>query len=197
MMYDQKFLCQCYLPTPGMWRFASSCLLFSNTYIFKLTTVQLTMFCFSVFQMFVEFRLKSWLGIVSWLWRYKSSIAGSLSWLSEVEYVQMLYSSVCFIFSSPKCNNTSLVNLLSVFFSLVDLSLIHLYYRGLSQLNVFLPLVYTIKTPQKRARSSAPYLSYSAVLSVLLTIIVIVHIPKVHICIQIVDNLCAYYRLCI
>ncbi len=152
MMYDQKFLCQCYLPTPGMWRFASSCLLFSNTYIFKLTTVQLTMFCFSVFQMFVEFRLKSWLGIVSWLWRYKSSIAGSLSWLSEVEYVQMLYSSVCFIFSSPKCNNTSLVNLLSVFFSLVDLSLIHLYYRGLSQLNVFLPLVYTIKTPPKTCK---------------------------------------------
>ncbi len=32
-------------------------------------------------------------------------------------------------------------------------------------------------------------------LSILLTIIVIEHIPKVHISIQIVDNLCTYYRL--
>ncbi len=37
----------------------------------------------------------------------------------------MLYSSLCFIFSSPQCNNTSPINLLSVFFSLVDFLLIH------------------------------------------------------------------------
>ncbi len=36
----------------------------------------------------------------------------------------LLYSSLCFIFSSPQCNNTCPVNLLSVFFSRIDLSLI-------------------------------------------------------------------------
>ncbi len=54
-------------------------------------------------------------------------------------------------------------------------------------------LIY-IKRPQKWPRSSTPYLGYSAVLSILLTIIVIEHILKVHISIQIVDNLCTYYR---
>ncbi len=36
----------------------------------------------------------------------------------------LLYSSLCLIFSSSQCNNTSLVNLLSVFLSIVDFSLI-------------------------------------------------------------------------
>ncbi len=53
-----------------VWCFTPSCLLFSNTYIFNPTTVQLHMFCFSVFQILVEFHLKSWGGVVSWLWRY-------------------------------------------------------------------------------------------------------------------------------
>ncbi len=55
-------------------------------------------------------------------------------------------------------------------------------------------LIY-ITRPPKWPRSSTPYLSYSAVLSVLLMIIVIEHIPKVHIPVQIVNNLCTYYRL--
>ncbi len=59
------------------------------------------------------------------------------------------------------------------------------------------PLIMYIKRPKKHTRSSTLYLGYSAVLSVLLTIIVIEHIPKVHISVQIVDNLCTYYRLCI
>ncbi len=40
---------------------------FSNTYIFNPTTVQFTMFCFSVFQMLVEFHLTSRGDLVSWL----------------------------------------------------------------------------------------------------------------------------------
>ncbi len=32
--------------------------------------------------------------VVSWLWRYKSSIAGSLSWLTEVEHVQISFRSM-------------------------------------------------------------------------------------------------------
>ncbi len=35
-----------------------------------------------------------WWGLVSWLWRYKSSIAWSLSWLSEAEHVQMSFRSM-------------------------------------------------------------------------------------------------------
>ncbi len=69
-----------------------------------------------------------------------------------------------------------------------------IYYLSTWLSNNPLILIY-IKRPQKQPRSSTPYLGYSAVLNVLLTIIVIEHIPKVHISVQIVDNLCTYYRL--
>ncbi len=47
------------------------------------------------------------------------------------------FSSLCFIFSSPQYNNTSLVNVLSVFFSLVDLSLLYTYtWKVCNKLNV-------------------------------------------------------------
>ncbi len=47
------------------------------------------------------------------------------------------YSSVCLIVSSPECNNTSPVNLLSVFYSLVDLSLILVFRGSLSSIHTY------------------------------------------------------------
>ncbi len=58
----------------------------------------------------------------------------------------------------------------------------------------YIVLIY-IKRPQKRARSITPYFGFTSVLNVLLTIIVIVHIPEMQISIQIVETLCIYYRL--
>ncbi len=77
-----------------MWHFAPSCLLFFDTNTFNLTTVQLAMFCFSVFQVLMEFHLRLRGGIVSWFWRYKNSIAGNLNLLSEAEHVQTPFRSM-------------------------------------------------------------------------------------------------------
>ncbi len=64
------------------------------------------------------------------------------------------------------------------------------YFKGLFCSNIH-------KRPPKMATVkytlSRPF-THSAVLSVLLTIIVIEHIPKVHISVQIEENLCTYYR---
>ncbi len=55
MMYDHRFLYLCACLKSGMGHITPSCPLFSDTYNFNPTTVQLTMFCFSVFQVLVEF----------------------------------------------------------------------------------------------------------------------------------------------
>ncbi len=137
-----------------MWHLALNCHLFSDTYNFNHATFQLAMFCFSVFQVLVEFHLRSQWGIVSWLWSY-NSITVSKSWLQGrtcpdviqeyktctpqavhslgyymvcwqylvlyiypiyYENTLLLYSTQCITFSSPQCNNTNPVNVLSVSF---------------------------------------------------------------------------------
>ncbi len=68
-----KYQCLCQLPTPAV------CPLFSDTYNFNLLPFNLPGFASVFFQVLLEFRLRSQGGIVSWLWNYKSSIAGNLA----------------------------------------------------------------------------------------------------------------------
>ncbi len=60
-----------------------SCPIFSYTYIFNPTTNKLAIFCFSVFQVLVQFHLRSWGGVVLtmkvqeyYYWEHKLTVWG-------------------------------------------------------------------------------------------------------------------------
>ncbi len=119
------------------------------------------MFCFSVYQMLVEFCLRYWGGVVSWLWRYKSSIAGSLSWLSEVEHVHISFR-VWNLYSTSSTLTEALYGLLAV-----ALYIYHIYYN-----NTPFALFYH-DPPISLSSTSITHLHHDPALST--TIIIIIH----------------------
>ncbi len=89
----------------------------------------------------LQFRLRLWGGVASWLWRYKSGITGRKSWLSKD--LSRCHSGECNLYPTRSTFTGLLYGLLSV-----ALYIDPIYYKTLFILFYTMPLIITFSSPQ-------------------------------------------------